>query len=94
MRAAAELAHFATGWALLHEVRHIIHQREGTSAGAHGNRQAKHTEELSYDRFATQFLLDRIPDFAVETGQNAILVKQKQEIGDYFALFAMSVFAR
>ena len=31
-RAAAELSTLAVGWALLHEVRHIRHQREGTSA--------------------------------------------------------------
>jgi len=32
VRAAAELATFATGWALLHELRHIQHQQEGTGA--------------------------------------------------------------
>lgn len=93
LRAAAELAHFAIGWALLHEVRHIIHQRKGTSAGMHGSREAKHAEELSCDSFATQFLLDRVTDFAVETGQDAVLVKQKRELGIYFAFFAIAVFA-
>ena len=32
MRASGELAAFATGWAFLHEIRHLQHQQEMTSA--------------------------------------------------------------
>jgi hypothetical protein len=94
LRAAAELAHFATGWALLHEVQHIIHQRKGTSAGANGTRAENHAEELSCDAFATAFLLDRVLDYAKDHQENASLVAQKRQIGVYFALFAMTVFAK
>jgi len=52
-RAASELATIAVAWALLHELRHIRHQREGTGADPYSDDEmAKHDEELSCDAFA------------------------------------------
>uniref|UniRef100_A0A973W6R2 Uncharacterized protein n=1 Tax=Bradyrhizobium septentrionale TaxID=1404411 RepID=A0A973W6R2_9BRAD len=60
-RAAGELATIAVAWALLHEVRHIRHQREGTGAAPYGSDATeKHREEFSCDEFATAFLLEQI----------------------------------
>ncbi len=94
MRAPAELAHFATGWALLHEVRHLIHQQEGTSAPPSASRAENHAEELSCDAFAIRFLLDKIGAYAARDGVDPALVRQKRKIGMYFAFFAMAVISK
>lgn len=90
-RAAAELSTLAVGWALLHEVRHIRHQREGTSADRDAPPHVKYIEELSCDEFATRFLLERVSDFASEHGKDPELVRQKRELGIYFGLFALTL---
>lgn len=93
-RAAAELATIATCWALLHEVRHIKHQQEGTGADSHVADPAEwRTEELSCDRFATEFLLDNAGDYAGQCGVDAALVMQKRQLSIYFALFTMTLLA-
>ena len=89
MRAAAELAIFATGWALLHEVRHLRHQQEGTGAAMADPPEKWRKEELSCDLYATQFLLDRADEYAMAAGEPVDKVRQKREIGIYFALFAL-----
>ncbi len=94
LRAAAELAHFAAGWPLLHEIRHLQHQQEGTGAGAEADRAARHAEELSCDAFATEFLLARVADYAREHQEDAGLVLQKRKIGVYFSFFAMTLVAK
>ena len=90
-RAAAELATIATGWALLHEVRHIQHQQEGTGAHTGDAREVWHREEMSCDKFATRFLLEKIDEYAKESNESPELVRRKREIGIYFALFAMTL---
>lgn len=93
-RAASELATFAPCWAFLHEARHIQHQREGTSADMEEPDPTKrHEEELSCDRFATDFLLAQVEKFAADHSVPVEKVRQKREIGVYFALFAMGVLA-
>ena len=91
MRAAAELAIFAGGWALLHEVRHIQHQQDGTGAVQTDPPEKWRDEELSCDHYATHFLLDKVDEYvaAPEERDDLELVRQKREIGIYFALFAM-----
>jgi hypothetical protein len=94
-RAAAELATIATAWALLHELRHIRHQRESTGADPFSSdRDAKHHEELSCDEFATNFILEAIDRYAVDTGQPAERVQQKRQLAIYVALFAVSLLAK
>lgn len=94
-RAVAELATIATGWALLHEVRHIQHQQHGTGADPHGDDQAAfHKEEMSCDFFATAFLLDRIQDYSDNTSSDVKAVRRKRELGIYFALFTLVLLAR
>jgi hypothetical protein len=94
LRAAAELAHFAAGFALLHEVKHIIHQQLGTGAPEHATPADNHKEELSCDAFAIRFLLDRVDDYAATSRVSADLVRQKRKIGIYFALFAMALLSK
>ena len=89
MRTAAELAIFATGWALLHEVRHLQHQQEGTGAAWGDPPEKLREEELSCDLYATQFLLDKVDKYATDVHKPVDKVRQKREIGIYFALFAM-----
>lgn len=93
-RAAAELAIIALGWAFLHEIRHVRHQREGTSAGASGTPECKWQEEYSCDEFATKFILEKIPSYADESGDNKSLVRRKRELAIYFALFALTLLAK
>lgn len=90
-RLPAELACFAIGWALLHEIRHLQHQHEGTRATLHDPPQEHHKEELSCDAFATTFLLGQIDDYAASEGFDAQAVAVKRELGVYVALFAMTL---
>lgn len=92
-RIAGELSTFAVGWAFLHEVRHIRHQREGTSANP-DSPQEKRAEELSCDEFATRFMVDGVCDFASKQGSDPELpgrTRQKRELGIYFAMFALTL---
>src|SRR4029077_465418 len=61
-RAAGELAVFAVGWALLHEVHHIQHGQDHASAPSTSTpetgQESRHDEELFCDRFATEFILE------------------------------------
>jgi len=91
MRAAAELATFATGWALLHEVRHLKHQQDGTGAAIGDPPEKWRAEEMSCDNYATKFLLDEVDAYALAEDVPAEKVRQKREIGIYFALFAMTL---
>lgn len=94
-RVAAEIATIATAWALLHELRHIRHQRESTGADPFStDRNAKHLEELSCDEFATKFILDEIDRYSVDSGQPAERVQQKRQLAIYFALFAVTLLAK
>jgi hypothetical protein len=94
-RAASELVTIAVAWALLHELRHIRHQREGTGADPYSDdEKAKHAEELSCDAFATTFLLEQIDLYARATNQSADLVRQKRQLGIYFGLFAVTLLAK
>ncbi len=82
-RAAAELATFATGWAFLHEIRHLQHQQEGTGAAHDAECIVKHEEELSCDEFATHFILERADEFARLHSVNADLVVQSRHLMDW-----------
>jgi len=90
-RAAAELATFATGWAFLHEIRHIKHQQEGTGAAPDDPVEKHHEEELSCDEYATTFILDGVDQYAQTENVDSEKVRQKRELGIYFAQFAMTL---
>ncbi|KAB2758410.1 phage exclusion protein Lit family protein [Brucella anthropi] len=94
-RAASELSIIAVAWALLHEVRHILHQQEGTGASVYGDtREARHHEEFSCDEFATRFILDQVQRYSDESGDDPVLVRRKREMAIYFALFALTLLAK
>ena len=93
-KAAADLATFACGWALLHEVRHIKHQQDKTGAPYDAPPVERRREELSCDEFATRFLLDHVEDYATRTKEPADGVRQKRAIGIYFALFALTLISK
>ncbi|MGE8228637.1 phage exclusion protein Lit family protein [Stenotrophomonas hibiscicola] len=92
-RVAGELAIFSVVWAFLHEVRHLMHQQDGTSAAA-DDPSAARQEELSCDRFATDFLLTGLPNYSAQTGQPLDLVQMKRQTSIYGALFAMALFGQ
>lgn len=94
-RAAAELAIITTGWALLHEIRHIQHQQGGTSADLYeDDPSCRHAEELSCDEFGVKFLLERADDYAREHNVDAEHVRRKRLLGIYFGLFAITLLAK
>lgn len=90
-RAASELAVFISGWAMLHEVRHVLHQREGTSTTDSDDGNMKRQEELSCDAYATTFILSRINKYASQFNENQDLVERKRKTGIVFAMFALTV---
>jgi hypothetical protein len=94
-RAAAELATMAIGWALLHEVRHIKHQQEGTGADPDGKApEPFHKEEFACDEFATKFLLEKIEDYATSQAVEPEKVRRKRQLAIYIALFAITLLAK
>lgn len=92
-RVGGELAIFGVSWALLHELRHLIHQQEGTSAAWDDAEACRH-EELTCDAFATELLLQRIHETPVANAHEAAVVLAKRQTGIYCALFAMALLAR
>lgn len=91
MRVSGELATFAAAWAFLHEIRHLQHQQEMTSSGVNAPMMENHAEEFSCDEFATRFMLDRTADYAARENVSADKVREKREIGIYFALFVLTL---
>lgn len=92
-RLGGELAIFCVSWALLHELRHLIHQQEGTSA-AWNDVEACRNEELTCDAFATNMLLQRIHEAPVATQYETAVMLGKRQTGIYCALFALTLLAR
>jgi Peptidase U49 len=56
--------------------------------------QTERREESSCDEFATRFLPSDVDTYAVSQGVDSELVRQKREIGIYFALFAIALLAK
>lgn len=82
-------------WALLHELRHIRHQREGTGADPFGDDvQDKQAREFSCDESARKFLLDQADAYAADMGVAVELVRRKRQIGIYFGLFSVTLLAK
>jgi hypothetical protein len=92
-RVGGELAIFGVSWAVLHELRHLIHQQEGTSA-AWDNADECRLEELSCDAFATEMLLERIAEYLVNNDHDAAVVLAKRQTGIFCALFTVTLLAR
>lgn len=92
-RVVGELAIFAVVWAFLHEVRHLIHQQEETSADSK-DVEACRAEELTCDLFATEFLLANLAEHAQSSGQDLQSLQMKRQTGIYGALFAIALIGR
>lgn len=92
-RVGGELAIFSVGWAVLHELQHLLHQQAGTSANSDDVEACK-LEEHSCDAFATTFLLERIADQAAATGQSPTGISDKRQMGIYCAVFTMTLLSR
>ena len=87
---AAELASIATGWGMLHEIRHARHQQEGTATNSDDNTPEEvRAEETSCDRFATTFLTEKITDYAAQEGVPPDKVWQKRMLGIYMGLLTI-----
>lgn len=91
-QAVAELATIATGWGLLHEIRHVQHQQAGTATNADDNTPEEvRAEETDCDAFATEFLTARIADYAAEKGENEDQLRRKRQLGIYMGLFTIAL---
>ena len=93
IRAPAELAIFATGWAMLHEVRHLKHQQNGTATADGDLPELVHDEELSCDRFAAEYLIDTLVQFSTANVVDQAKVRMKRVLGIYFGMFALIILA-
>ncbi len=88
-RVVRDIAIIAVGWAFLHEVMHIKHQQDGTSAQRDSSPECKHAEELSCDEFATCFILNRASEYAELEDNSLEDILTKRQLGIYFAIFSM-----
>jgi hypothetical protein len=93
-RAAGEFAIFAVGWAFLHEIRHLMHQQEGTSTASSTDAEERRREEFSCDDFAARFLLEKAGKYAASQNVSKSAVLFKRQIGIHFALFALAILGR
>ena len=91
LRAPAELAMFAAGWAILHEVRHLKHQQDLTSTADGDAPEIARAEELSCDQFAAEFLTDSIAQYASAHAEEHAKIRMKRALGVYFGIFALIV---
>ena len=91
LRAPAELAMFASGWAILHEVRHLKHQQDFTSTADGDAAELARAEELSCDRFAAEFLIETAAQYAAAHAVDQAKVRMKRALGVYFGVFALIV---
>lgn len=89
LRVPAELATFATGWAMLHEVRHLMHQQEGTSYGLDATPTSAHEEELSCDRYGAEFLMAKVSEYARVNSVSIEAVRSKRALGVYFGVVSL-----
>jgi hypothetical protein len=74
-QAAFDLACIAGAYIFLHEIQHVLFQR---------NKNAPpdlHDEELECDRFARHFLLDEVDEYAREHSVSAEKVRSKRALG-------------
>lgn len=74
-RAIVDSIKIASAYVFLHEIQHVLFAR---SAARPLDRKA---EELECDRFARDFLLERIPDYCINTGYAEDAVLEKRLIG-------------
>lgn len=80
---------------MLHEVRHLKHQQNGTGADTYvGTQQDLHEEELSCDEFATKFLLENVAGYISQTLEELSKIKQKCQLGIYFSLFILTLLSK
>lgn len=92
-RPVAELAVFAVAWAFLHEVRHLIKDKDGSAASSDDS-AALQDEELDCDRFATRMLLEMVEQYALATGQSPEWAMRKRQTAVLSAVFTMTLLAR
>lgn len=92
-RAPAELAMFAAGWAMLHEVRHLKHQQDITATAEGDAPEFARAEELSCDQFATAYLVETSLQYASAHAVDQAKVRMKRALGVYFGAFALIVLA-
>ncbi|WP_195845749.1 phage exclusion protein Lit family protein [Burkholderia pseudomallei] len=91
LRAPAELAMFAAGWAMLHEVRHLKHQQDFTATGDGDAPELARAEELSCDRFAADYLIATAAHYASAHAVDEAKIRMKRALGVYFGAFALIV---
>lgn len=90
---AEQLATFSAGWALLHEIKHIQHQRDGTGAPQNATPSELHKEEFSCDEYATKFILQKAGIYAASMQLPTEMVLAKRHLGiltAYFTLYLIS----
>lgn len=92
-RLPAELAMFAAGWAMLHEVRHLKHQQDMTSTAKDAPPELARAEELSCDSFAAEYLLETVAQYAKDYEMDQAKVRMKRALGVYFGVFALIILA-
>lgn len=87
----AQIAGFAAGWAMLHEMKHVMIQQDGESSPDPSDREARRAEEFICDAFAATFIVEKAGEYVAETGDCYSSVRKKREAGVYFGLIAILI---
>jgi hypothetical protein len=67
-----DLAHFGYAYAILHEIQHVKFSSDGNAPAEPVD------EEIACDKFAFEFVLAKIPEYAIQTRENELLVRRKR----------------
>lgn len=73
-QAAFDLTIIATAYLLLHEMKHVMFNRDGM-------RPSPPDEEIDCDTFARNFILDEVETYATKVGEDAAKVMAKRAMG-------------
>ena len=90
---AMDLVKLAVAWVFFHEIKHVQdqHQEEISNTKRSDSKKELHEDELSCDKFATKFLLEKVDQYAQDYAEDPSKVERKRVLSIYIALFAITL---
>lgn len=85
-----KLATFAVGWAILHEIRHLQIQQEGSSSPITDVKLC-HEEELDCDSYAANFIMANTKDYSHQSGEDQEKVELLRKLGILIGVFVIGL---
>ena len=84
-----KLATFAAGWAILHEIRHLQIQQQGSSSPI-TDVNLCHEEEFDCDSYAANFIMANTKDYSLQFGEDLEKVELQRKLGILTGVFVIA----